>query len=147
MQCLELPKTLHILLIFQTTIIILQTFEWVTTSEKLPERIPMQCCVCVWVVRYCRLYIEAGPNKTARLKGNEYTFQGGNSVKLFLSPFWKGIYSKRKEFAPSGSKFFSFREGPFTEGACSARDKKLSSFAIMADIPLRVSNILNKNRP
>ena len=29
------------------------------------------------------------------------------------NPFWKGIYSKRKEFAPRGSKFFPFREDPF----------------------------------
>ena len=44
------------------------------------------------------------------------------------SPFWKGIYSKRKEFAPKreqilsfwskpfGSKFFLFRVNPFSEG-------------------------------
>ena len=30
--------------------------------------------------------------------------------------FWKGVYSKTKEFAPSGSKFFRFREDPFSEG-------------------------------
>ena len=28
----------------------------------------------------------------------------------------KRVYSKRKEFAPLGSKFFPFREGPFSEG-------------------------------
>ena len=29
------------------------------------------------------------------------------------SPFWKGVYSERKEFAPKGSKFFPFRICPF----------------------------------
>ena len=33
-----------------------------------------------------------------------------------LSPFWKEVYSKRKEFAPTGSKFFPFRVDPFSEG-------------------------------
>ena len=66
---------------------------------------------------------------------------GGKSVKVVLPPFWKGsyperifslwekestlkgknllpmIYSKRKEFAPYGSKFFPFRVDPFSEGA------------------------------
>ena len=30
--------------------------------------------------------------------------------------FWKGVYSKRKEFAPMGSKFSPFRIDPFSEG-------------------------------
>ena len=30
--------------------------------------------------------------------------------------FWKMVYSKRKEFTPSGSKFFPLREDPFSEG-------------------------------
>ena len=37
-------------------------------------------------------------------EGNEYILQGGNSFKFVLAPFWKGVYSKRKEFAPDGSK-------------------------------------------
>ena len=36
-------------------------------------------------------------------------------VKIILPPFWSGLYSKRKEFAPFGSKFFSFRVDPFSE--------------------------------
>ena len=42
-------------------------------------------------------------------KGNVYTLRGGNSSKFVASLFWKGVYSKRKESAPLGSKFFSFR--------------------------------------
>ena len=32
------------------------------------------------------------------------------------NPFLKGFYSKRKEFAPTGSKFFPFTVDPFSEG-------------------------------
>ena len=31
-------------------------------------------------------------------------------------PFWNRVYSKRKEFAPFGSKFFPLRVDPFSEG-------------------------------
>ena len=31
-------------------------------------------------------------------------------------PFWKVVYSKRKEFAPMGSKVFPFRVDPISEG-------------------------------
>ena len=48
-------------------------------------------------------------------KWNGYTSRGGNSVKLFLPPFWKGVYFNRKEFAPHGSKFFPFRVDPFSD--------------------------------
>ena len=36
-------------------------------------------------------------------------------LRCILSPFLKGVYSKRKEFAPLGSKFFPFRVDPFPE--------------------------------
>ena len=41
-----------------------------------------------------------------RVKGNEYTFNGDNSVQKVYVPFWKGMYSIRKEFAPKGSNSF-----------------------------------------
>ena len=44
--------------------------------------------------------------------GNRHIFRERKSFVLtswFLPPFWKGVYSKRKEFAPNGSKFFSYR--------------------------------------
>ena len=40
---------------------------------------------------------------------------GGQLSKLFLPPFWKGVYSQRKEFAPRGSKFFSFSVDTISE--------------------------------
>ena len=33
----------------------------------------------------------------------------------FLLHFWKLVYSRRKEFAPKGSKFFPFEVDPFSE--------------------------------
>ena len=36
-------------------------------------------------------------------------------VKDFFDNLLKGVYSKRKEFAPKGSKFFPFRVDPFSE--------------------------------
>ena len=44
------------------------------------------------------------------------TFKGINSVKLFYPSLVKRVCFKRKEFAPSGSKFFPFREDLFSEG-------------------------------
>ena len=41
-------------------------------------------------------------------------------LELLLAPFWKGVFSKRKEIAPFGSKFFPFREDPFSERDCWA---------------------------
>ena len=40
------------------------------------------------------------------LKGHWYNFN-------ILPPLWKGVYSKGKEFASNGSKFFPFRIHPF----------------------------------
>ena len=36
-------------------------------------------------------------------------------VYLYI-PFWKEVFSKKKEFAPRGNKFFLFRVDPFSEG-------------------------------
>ena len=33
-----------------------------------------------------------------------YTFRGGNSIEMFLPPFWKGVYSKRKNLLSSSGK-------------------------------------------
>ena len=69
-------------------------------------------------------------------EGNWYTFKGGKSISIVLHSIWKGVYSKRKEFAPKevyskrkefapkGSKFFPFRADLFSEGPWCARKKQ-----------------------
>ena len=68
----------------------------------------------------------------ATIKGIN-TLLGETTVKMFCLPSGKGIYSKRKEFAPRGSKFFHFRVEPFSEGGWWAgkdnrKSQKLSPF-------------------
>ena len=41
--------------------------------------------------------------------------------KLFCLPSENGVYSKRKEFAPLGSKFFHFIVDPFSETLCAGQ--------------------------
>ena len=41
---------------------------------------------------------------------------------LHTKPFWKGVYSKRSEFASKGSKFFPFSEDPFSKGSIKQFD-------------------------
>ena len=57
-------------------------------------------------------------------------------------PFWKGIYSKRKEFVPIVSKFFPFRIDPFSEGnkcnSDSAVPWKCISFPLRQNQPKNV---------
>ena len=60
-------------------------------------------------------------SKYLYIKVNWHSFRGNNSFISILPPFWKGVYSKRKEFAPLGSKFFPFWVDPFSEGAWCAR--------------------------
>ena len=45
---------------------------------------------------------------------------------LYTNPLLKGVYPKRKEFAPKGSKFFPFRVDPFSE-AMGSRGLHLSA--------------------
>ena len=51
-----------------------------------------------------------------------------NSCKK--GPLWKGIYSKRKEFAPFRSKFFPFRVDTFLEGWQNNFDRVTSSESV-----------------
>ena len=50
-----------------------------------------------------------------RVKGNEDTFKGGNSVKI-VWPLLKRDLLKGKNFAPLRSNFFSFKEDLFSAG-------------------------------
>ena len=43
--------------------------------------------------------------------------------ELVLHPYWKGSTLKRKEFVPSGNKFFPFRVDPFSEGVWYAQNQ------------------------
>ena len=49
------------------------------------------------------------------IKGNGYIFRGRHLCQNCFASFLKKVHSKRKEFAPSGSKFFRFRVDPFSE--------------------------------
>ena len=49
------------------------------------------------------------------LFSRETTFVTSCLLSCIPSPFRKGVYSKMKEFAPIGSKFFPFRGDPFPE--------------------------------
>ena len=44
-----------------------------------------------------------------------HIYKKGN-ICVFFPAYQAGVYSTRKEFAPIGSKFFSFRVDPISEG-------------------------------
>ena len=54
-------------------------------------------------------------------------------------PSKKGVLSKRKEFAPMGSKFFPFRVDPFLEGRqntfCRVATLEMHQFPVIGDQP------------
>ena len=62
----------------------------------------------VVVELYCNMYTDM--TAASVVKKNGYF-----TVKIVLSSLWKGVNSNRKEFAPIGSKFFSFRVDLFSE--------------------------------
>ena len=51
-------------------------------------------------------------------KGKWYTIKWDNSDKIVFAPFWKGVYSKRKNLLPTESKFFPFRVDHFGLQKC-----------------------------
>ena len=58
------------------------------------------------------------------------------SLSFTPSPFWKGVYSKSKEFAPWGSKVFPFIVDIFSE----RRQNDLVASPESVSIPLKRSN-------
>ena len=42
--------------------------------------------------------------------GDGYSFSVDNHIKIILPPFWKGVYSARKEFSPIIFIYFFFLE-------------------------------------
>ena len=57
------------------------------------------------------------------LRGNNKLTREVTQSNFFLPPFWKGVSTKRKEFAPCGSKFFPFRVDPFQKGPGMQKSK------------------------
>ena len=55
------------------------------------------------------------PNHDPFINGNWCTFSAGKSVKSFFVTLLKGVYSRKKDFAPIGSKFFLYRTDTFSE--------------------------------
>ena len=62
------------------------------------------------------LFAKAGHIWVQQDKGQDelIRFQGRQFCQN-VHPFWKGVYSKRKEFAPAESKFFPFGVGSSSE--------------------------------
>ena len=73
----------------------------------------------------CESIVDIEPHNEENIK-NCYTFSGGNSVKIILSPFWNKSTLKGKNLLPIGSKFFPFKVDLFSEGAQDI--KKVISF-------------------
>ena len=77
-----------------------------------------------WIWHVQCLHIQLAYALMMRGQINNYTFRGGTFVKIVFIPSLKWVYSKRKEFAPSGSKFFPFRVDPISQGDFCAREQR-----------------------
>ena len=62
--------------------------------------------------------------------------QGRQLLKIVLSPFWKGVYAKRKEFVPS----FLFRVDPFNKGLGVQESKQEVIKVLSLSSPLNILN-------
>ena len=98
-------KTIYVLVCWKRCLVrSTLTFKWVSKQSNRLKRAFMGSWV-TWTFQECLLGWDV------LIKGNGYTFRGDNSVNLVLSPFWKGVYTKRKEFTP-------LRVNPFSVGEC-----------------------------
>ena len=101
-----------------------------------------QCCItCCHLINFDSLTF-CHSSDFSFYKGSACTFRGGNFVKIVLSPSWKGVFCKRKEFAPKGSKFFTFRVDPFTEWSwCVEKHSHKSCYHVkpVENLPMSVS--------
>ena len=57
-------------------------------------------------------------------------------------PFWKGVYSRRKEFAPKGSKFFPCRVDSFQKGGKSIFDMVTSPESVSIPVKPRQESMV-----
>ena len=78
-----------------------------------------QCSMTrIFAILWQKLWILIG-------KQIHYTFSGGKSVKLFLTPFGKGVYSKGKNLLPMGANSFLLEQIPFRRGLmCRKANRK-----------------------
>ena len=78
----------------------------------------------IWIYIVCkgRVYLGSagqglkGLNIHGRLLPGETTLVTSCLLYCLSIPYWKAVYSIRKEFAPFGSKLFPYRVDPFSEG-------------------------------
>ena len=82
-----------------------RSMKTVTKTKSCLKNLSDNCIkIWPWLFPYIRKCL---------FKGTGDIFSGGNfKGDLILHLFWKWVFSKRKEFAPNGSKFFPFRADP-----------------------------------
>ena len=118
--------------------LVLLTVVYPIVSNNFTVLVRLQVIMMVWFFAVCK-YPEhkaqalqttfSATNLSCDLKGVD-NCRVNNSFTMVLHPFWKGIYYKRKEFAPIGSKFFPFRADPFSEGEVCRKANRKSEKAI-----------------
>ena len=69
------------------------------------------------------------------------TFENSCLLPCTPSPFTKGVYSKRKESAPIGSRFFIFIVDPFSEGRQNDSERVSSHGSESIVLCVNTSNI------
>ena len=92
---------------------------WSWSESSLVAHVILYIFLWLWLIqtsdlRYWKHLIDFLPFFT-----RETTFVTSWLFSCTTSPFWKWVYSKRKEFAPIGSKFFPFRVDLYSEGVKS----------------------------
>ena len=95
-------------------------------NESYFELFPSKCflvTVAISTLKYCQMSFWMMSHKynsddVIKVQRHYYLIneiKGNSSSKYVFAPFWKEVYSKRKEFAPLWSEFIPFRIDPFSE--------------------------------
>ena len=85
--------------------------------------------------RFSAIFYRRGLGVQGEGGGGKATFLTSWLLSYTSLPFWKRVYSKRKEFIPLGSKFFPFRIDPFSEGGKINFDRVASHESV--SVPLK----------
>ena len=99
----------------------LELYGGLTLAGDISLYVMAQICEPLFTDLIINIYTAAGKIQAhcyrlpAEFKGNRNSFRGGNFVETIFATLLKRGYSKRKDFAPLGSKFFPFRVDPFSE--------------------------------